>query len=308
MIEKINPNETIIQIVDSINKDDKESVYTYTKKYVDSLPQSNQYVGRMIRVLKERPMKMISLNDLSNDLKSLLIQKNNDVENVYLKPSLERLIDELLIEWNNKEIYEHHKIGVRRKILLYGDTGNGKTTIAKYIAKLSNLPFVEINSDMMIDSKLGNTSYNIHKILNGISESCVLFWDEVDTIGRARGKGGDSAASLENERMINSILINLEKLNKDIIFIGATNRYDVLDTAFLRRFDIKYEISNPNEIEKQNFAKQMNDYYNLPFDFYNDYFRLNTNLYKNFSEIKNAYLDYARKYIAEKIKEEVNND
>lgn len=65
-----------------------------------------------------------------------------------------------------------------------------------------------------------------------------MFWDEVDTIGRKRGKGNDSAAGMENERMVNSILVNIEKLSNDVIFIGATNRREVLDSAFLRRFDV----------------------------------------------------------------------
>src|SRR5688500_4205051 len=104
------------------------------------------------------------------------------------------------------------------------------------------LPFVEVNSDMILDSHIGGTSRGIHSIFKELHQPCVLFWDEVDGIGYRRS-GNDKAADRENDRMVNSILINLEKMGENVVFIGATNRMDIIDEAFLRRFDIKLHVT-----------------------------------------------------------------
>jgi transitional endoplasmic reticulum ATPase len=152
---------------------------------------------------------------------------------------------------------------IRNKLLLYGVTGNGKTTIARHIACLANIPFVSVFSEGVLDSKLGHSGQNIAKILTQITQPCVLFWDEIDNIAQKRG-GGESSSALENDRIVNSFLVNMDKLSNDVIFIAATNRRNVLDTAFLRRFDVQFELVAPTIEEKERFAKQLIAYYNLP--------------------------------------------
>ena len=98
--------------------------------------------------------------------------------------------------------------------------------------------------------------------------------------------------------MVNSILVNIEKLSNDVIFIGATNRREVLDSAFLRRFDVQFELTAPNEIQKQIFSKQMVEYYKLPESYLsNDLSNLNS-----YSEIKMMLMDLARKYVLSNLK------
>ena len=152
----------------------------------------------------------------------------------------------------------------------------------------------------MIDSRIGSTGTNIHNIFNQIKFPCVLFWDEVDTIGRARGKGNDSAAGMENERMVNSVLVNIEKLKNDVVFIGATNRREVLDTAFLRRFDAQLELSHPSKAEKDLFAQKLIEYYKLPLATYE------TSSFSNFSDIRLDLVEYARKHVLSEIQSRTN--
>lgn len=301
--KKVTANSTILDMMLAIHKNDLDLFYKSAETYLSNLARSNESYDRIRRLIAEKPKKLIQLKDLSADIRKLItfnIDYNN--ENVFLNNDIQILIDELLIEWKNIDAYKSHNIPIRNKILLHGATGNGKTTIARYIAKLVELPFVEVNSDFIIDSHIGNTGTNINKIFNQIKEPCVLFWDEVDTIGRKRGVGSDSAAGMENERMVNSILVNLDKMSDDVIFIGATNRMNVLDSAFLRRFSIKHELPNPTKQEKEKFIIQMVKYYNIP-NKYETELICKYYSFDNFSDIKLALTDYARKYILRQLKE-----
>lgn len=295
-VKKVSANDTIVSMLLHINNDSKEPFYQSAQNYLDTLAKSNSYHYRIVQLLKQKPLKFVQLENLSNDIKKLIQQSDITEDNVFLNEDVKLLIDELLIEWKNKETYKYHNLPVRNKILFHGATGNGKTTIAKHIAKLSHLPFVEINSDMVIEKTVGSSGKNIFSIFNQIKEPCVIFWDEVDTIGRIRG-GDSSSASMENERMVNSILVNIEKLSNDVIFIGATNRKEALDSAFLRRFDEQFELTAPNEKQKMVFLKQMTEYYKLP----ESYVKTDLSNLNSYSEIKKALLDLARKYVLFKL-------
>lgn len=295
---KITANDTIISMLANMNADKRDLFYQSAENYANTLSKSGAFYHRIKRLISEKPMKFIQLDNLPNDLKKLIQQSQITDDNVFLNEQTKSLLDELLLEWENIEVYKFHNLPVRNKILFHGTTGNGKTTIARHIAKLSNLPFVEVNADIIIDSHVGSSGQNIFKIFNQIKEPCVLFWDEVDTIGRKRGKGNDSAAGMENERMVNSILVNIEKLSNDVIFIGATNRREVLDSAFLRRFDVQFELTAPTEIQKQIFSKQMVEYYKLP----ESYLRNDLSNLNSYSEIKMMLMDLARKYVLSNLK------
>jgi SpoVK/Ycf46/Vps4 family AAA+-type ATPase len=179
--------------------------------------------------------------------------------------------------------------------LLYGATGNGKTTIARHIAKLYNIPFIEIKSEEVIDSHLGTTSGNIYKIFDGIKEPCVLFWDEVDSVGGKRGGTAKNSAEHENDRMTNSILVNLDRLSPDVMFIAATNRVDVLDSAFIRRFDVKFEIPPPSNEEKEMFFNSIIEHHRIPVSM-PDLSKVNS-----MAEIKDLVMQLARTYISNNI-------
>ena len=295
--KKMTENETLFLMLNAINIDRKDLFYKAAEEYQSSLARGGDAAFRIKRLLNEKP-KFFSLHELPQDIKGLVRQASDVDENAFLNEEVKKLLDELVIEWQNVEAYKFHNLPVRNKILLHGITGNGKTTIARHIAKMVNLPFMEINSDIVVDSHLGSTGGNIFKIFEKIKQPCVLFWDEIDSIGSKRSGNSDNSATYENNRMVNSILINLEKMSDDVVFIGATNRYDILDSAFLRRFHVQFEIKSPTEVEKQNFVKQLMNYYSLP-DMFVDSDVLGHNSY---SDIKNHFVDIARRYVIEKIK------
>lgn len=298
--KKLKANDAIVMMMDAINNEDSGQFYKIADQYASSAARGGEVYWKIKRAIQNRPMTMKRLDDISSNLKSLLIQGQNISDGVYfLNNETKIIIDQLLVEWENKQLFNYHNIKVRHKILLHGPTGNGKTTIARYIAQVANLPFVEVKSEEVIDSHLGSTSGNIFKILNEIQEPCVLFWDEIDSIGGKRGSDVKSSAGHENDRMTNTILTNLDRVTHNTIFVAATNRYDFLDTAFLRRFDIKHEMKSPTNEEKQKFSEVMINHYKI-----NDIIsgKIDHQNHGSYSEVKDAVSEIARQYVLSKIK------
>ena len=291
--KKMTPTDAINRMIAAINAGREGDFYKVAEEFAESLAHNGGSRWRLKNALRQKPMRMKLLDEMPHNLKGLLISGKKEVENVYLTDKVESFIKVLLSEWKNKSAYDIHKIPVRSKLLLYGPTGNGKTTIARYIAQKSELPFIEVNSDSVIDSYIGRTSTNIHNVLNDIKEPCVLFWDEIDSVGCKRGNKDGSAASHENDRMTNSLLTNMERLQDTVILIGATNRMNVLDSAFLRRFDAKVEIPAPSMEEKVQYIGGLLAYHSLPNELYNnDLVEL-----ESFSDIKTKMLEIGRQFL-----------
>lgn len=296
--DKISANDLIIKLVHAINTDRKDAFYKVASEYCSTLT-SGHVKTRLNVAISQKPLQMIQIDSLPNEIKNLLEISRVADENTFVDVEIQAMIDELLKEWNNREVLRKHNIPVRNKILFHGETGSGKTTIARYIAKVANLPFIEVKPELVLDSKLGKTSKSISSILSQIKEPCILFWDEIDTIGKKRADS-EGSASYENERMVNTILVQLDKLDNNVIFIGATNRKGVLDIAFLRRFDIETEIPIPtNNFQKYSFAKMLLEYYNLPEEISIIPDDVLTES-KNFAELKSRITEIARTHILSK--------
>jgi len=99
--------------------------------------------------------------------------------------------------------------------------------------------------------------------------------------------------------MTNSILVNLDKLSEEVVFIAATNRKEILDSAFIRRFDVQFEVMPPIEIEKERFATQLISYYKLPIE------TPDLTELKSYSDIKNRLVSIARDFVLNQIKTKV---
>lgn len=298
-VKKVTANDTIYSIVRAINQNNIPNVYQALGLYVDTLARGGDIRNKLSRLLKERPLSFTRLNELSSNVKNLLICGDLPDELVFLDNETEDLIKGLLVEHENKEKFIYHNIKIRKRILLYGPTGNGKTTIAKHIARFLKLPFVEIKSEMVIDSRLGTTSANIFKLIDAVQEPCVLFWDEIDSIGHKRGGAISNSAQLENDRMTNSILLGLDRLMPDVVFVGATNRFDILDSAFLRRFDVKYEVKEPTEEEKMRFSEMLLSHFKLPG------IVIEVDKFTSYAQIKEHVNMVVRDYILSEIKNSI---
>lgn len=146
-------------------------------------------------------------------------------------------------------------------VIFTGIGGTGKTMTAKAIAKEAGVSFMYVDSSSLVDMYIGLGARKIRKIFKQARENspCVIFFDELDAVGRKRGNRGNNA---EHEQTINALLTELDgfKERDNIFVIGATNRIDILDDALVRsgRFDRVITIDAPKRWETR---KEMFDNY-----------------------------------------------
>lgn len=287
----------------------KESINSYLFRMIRSINQNS--IDDFYKVLEQLIIsKDDKPNDVTKTLKNLyesrprklnILSSNKELENLVtiLTPQKRELIlnisdryFNIIKEHKNKDLFIKHDLNVTSKILLIGKPGNGKTSIAHNLAADLDLPFIQVNNSSLVGSKLGSTSNNIGHIMK-ISEPCVLFFDEIDSVAMSRD---DSKISEHSDitRALNVLLIELERMHPDVLFIAATNRYDQLDKALIRRFDEVIEVEAPNEQCKKLFIQKLKIRHGIDIDE-----QLVEILYtlSSYSDIENTYKKYIRNKI-----------
>lgn len=159
-------------------------------------------------------------------------------------------VDRILTEYRNKNKLYKNGLSNRRKILLEGSPGTGKTMTASIIASELRLPLFTVQVDKLVTKFMGETSIRLRQIFESMSSTTgVYLFDEFDAIGADR--------SLDNEvgemrRILNSFLQFIENDTSDSIIIAATNNQKILDRALFRRFDdvIHYELPDDDQIRR----------------------------------------------------------
>jgi len=151
-------------------------------------------------------------------------------------------------EYLARERLAHHGLKPRKKILLHGSSGCGKSMAAERIAWDLGLPFYKVRFDTIISSYLGESASNLQKLFESINEyPCVLLLDEFDIIGKQRNTQSNDVGEIH--RIVNILLGLLEEYEGEGILIATTNLEGVIDKALFRRFDDFIEFPKPTEKE-----------------------------------------------------------
>ena len=145
--------------------------------------------------------------------------------------------------------------------LLVGAPGTGKTLLAKAVAGEAAVPFYSLSGSDFVEMFVGVGAARVRDLFKKAKEKapCIVFIDEIDAIGRSRGRGQMPGSNDERENTLNSLLVEMDGFSTDsgVIILAATNRPDVLDSALLRpgRFDRQITIDKPDLIGREAIFK-----------------------------------------------------
>ncbi len=169
------------------------------------------------------------------------------------KEEIKEIVDYL------KSADKFKKLGAKipKGALLIGPPGTGKTLLAKAVAGEAGVPFFSLSGSDFVEMFVGVGAARVRDLFKQAKEKapCIIFIDEIDAIGRSRGRGAMPGANDERENTLNSLLVEMDGFATDsgIIILAATNRPDVLDSALLRpgRFDRQISVDKPDVIGRE---------------------------------------------------------
>jgi AFG3 family protein len=150
---------------------------------------------------------------------------------------------------------------IPKGVLLVGPPGTGKTLLAKAVAGEANVPFFSISGSDFVEMFVGVGASRVRDLFKQAKDKapCIVFIDEIDAVGRARGKNPGFGANDERENTLNQLLTEMDGFepNMGVILLAATNRADVLDRALLRagRFDRQIHVELPDLNERTQIFK-----------------------------------------------------
>ncbi|HEL3810145.1 TPA: ATP-binding protein [Stenotrophomonas maltophilia] len=161
-----------------------------------------------------------------------------------LPTGVERRVEDLLDASRHYDVLARAGAAVPPRLLIYGPPGTGKTQTAHWIAANLGLPLLTVRCDTLISSMLGQTSKNLRRVFEyAQSGPSVLFLDEVDALASARGNDRDVG---ELQRVVVSLLQNIDALEPSTVVVAATNHDRLLDPAVWRRFAFQLPMPLPD--------------------------------------------------------------
>ena len=221
--------------------------------------QGHDTLATDIRDLIERERRKATpkIIPFPQDLSNLVSVESSAVlkSSLVISHELGKRIERIIHEYRNRERLKAYGHGHRRKILLAGMPGTGKTMTAKVLAHELKLPLNTIQFDRLITKFMGETSAKLRQIFELIGTQLgVYLFDEFDAIGGERSLDNDVG---EMRRVLNSFLQFIEQDTSDSLIIAATNNPRLLDQALFRRFDDVLHYALPNETERRQLMENV---------------------------------------------------
>jgi SpoVK/Ycf46/Vps4 family AAA+-type ATPase len=170
---------------------------------------------------------------------------NVHLSDMVLGEPIRKKLERVVQEHRAIRVIRGRGLAPRKKLLLIGNPGTGKTLTAAALAGELGLPLFVVRLDGLITKFMGETAAKLRLIFDAVSQTRgVYLFDEFDSIGSARGLGNDVG---EIRRIVNSFLQMVEQDNSDSLIIAATNHVGILDRALFRRFDDVIEYDMPDK-------------------------------------------------------------
>jgi SpoVK/Ycf46/Vps4 family AAA+-type ATPase len=194
--------------------------------------------------------KYIKDGQLDKDALLTVTEPKIRLSSLTFSPKQNKVFERLILEFRQQSKLRQYGLKNRRKLLLYGPPGSGKTVSASALASELNMPLFTVRLDGLITKYMGETASNLRQVFEFMrSDRGLYFFDEFDVIGSKRHSSNDVG---EIRRVLNSFLTFMEEDNSDSLIVAATNHIDLLDFALFRRFDdvIRYELPSSNQVRQ----------------------------------------------------------
>lgn len=257
--------ELLLRLFRTIEGDSNDDIVKVANRIIED--ENRKGHSRLAEKLKEILDKNISsFSSFRGELKSLLpkgvviptdkrhhiplashVEREKLRHEMILPEAIEAKINQIEKEYVARERLKSFGLKPKRKILLYGAPGCGKSMTAERLAYNIGLPFLKVQFEAIISSYLGESASNLKTLFDSIKNfPCVLLLDEFDFIGKARSSGQDVG---EMHRLVNLLLNLLEDYEAPGILVATTNFEGIIDFALFRRFDELIEMPKPSKAE-----------------------------------------------------------
>ena len=250
----------VLKILDGALRANASMAANYAGLLADRLEQAGE--RQHARLIRERLARAptalasvqdgargISLSNLPVDGESRLHTvdvSNPDAQEVdiVLPTAIEARITEFLESVRHHDALAQAGAALPNRLLMHGPPGTGKTQLARWVAGQLRLPLLTVRCDTLVSSLLGQTSRNLRRVFEYAQQlPCVLFLDEFDALGSARGNERDVG---ELQRVVIALLQNMDALPDSAILLAATNHDRLLDPAIWRRFSFRIPMPMPD--------------------------------------------------------------
>ena len=233
---------------------------------------------------------------------NLLIDDREQVElsDIFLSEDNRQQISQLIKEQKYADELLKYDLPINNKVFLFGNSGCGKTTTAKAIATALKKPVYILNLSNIVSSKIGETGQNLKLIFDKASrDKAVLFLDEFDQIGKARGNDDKDVG--EMRRLVNTIIQLIDYFPKNALLICASNHPQIIDIALMRRFQLKISFELPSD-------EVLNEYYDAILSHFPENLRsINRRFGISFAEAKDCAYTIIKGNIINQLEKTNNN-
>lgn len=250
----------ILKILDGALKANASMASNYAGLLADKLDQDGS--ARQAKMIRQRlaraPTALASAQDASGGVSfgSLPIDGESHLHTVdvsypvagddplLLPSAIQQRVDEFLVNVRRYDDLAKAGAAMPSRLLTYGLPGTGKTKLARAVAAELEMPLLTVRCDTLVSSLLGQTSRNLRRVFEYSQQRpCVLFLDEFDALAGARGNERDVG---ELQRVVISLLQNIDALSDNTILVAATNHEQLLDPAIWRRFGFRIPMPTPD--------------------------------------------------------------